>query len=220
MTIRSNAVSVSCVALGDTGHADRSRERGPHRRLRIVRHVRPSKSWPVTPPQRAITKSAPAPHHRARCGGVGPGRRRRHVPRSCGHGSKPTSSPSRASYTRASAQKGWRASSSRSSTRTAPCPPSGAATASTTRVNLAQRNVLIETGVLTDYMWDFLRSRKEGGPSWVTVARRATRTADGPHGPHLHRQRHRRSARDRRRHRFTASIVARNSAAGRSTPHR
>ena len=26
----------------------------------------------------------------------------------------------------------------------------------------AQRNVLIEDGVLTDYMWDFLRCRKEG----------------------------------------------------------
>jgi TldD protein len=29
----------------------------------------------------------------------------------------------------------------------------------------AQRNVLIEDGVLTDYMWDFLRSRAEGRPS-------------------------------------------------------
>jgi TldD protein len=29
----------------------------------------------------------------------------------------------------------------------------------------AQRNVLIENGVLTDYMWDFLRSRKEGRAS-------------------------------------------------------
>ncbi|MHB8592886.1 MAG: TldD/PmbA family protein [Acidimicrobiales bacterium] len=28
--------------------------------------------------------------------------------------------------------------------------------------NPAQRNVLIENGVLTDYMWDFLRARKEG----------------------------------------------------------
>ena len=28
----------------------------------------------------------------------------------------------------------------------------------------AQRNVLIENGVLTDYMWDFLRARKEGRP--------------------------------------------------------
>jgi TldD protein len=29
----------------------------------------------------------------------------------------------------------------------------------------ARRNVLIDKGVLTDYMWDFLRSRKEGRPS-------------------------------------------------------
>ncbi len=28
----------------------------------------------------------------------------------------------------------------------------------------AQRNVLIENGILTDYMWDFLRARKEGRP--------------------------------------------------------
>jgi len=31
--------------------------------------------------------------------------------------------------------------------------------------NSAQRNVLIENGVLTDYMWDWLRGRKEGRPS-------------------------------------------------------
>lgn len=29
----------------------------------------------------------------------------------------------------------------------------------------AQRNVLIENGILTDYMWDWLRARKEGRPS-------------------------------------------------------
>jgi TldD protein len=29
----------------------------------------------------------------------------------------------------------------------------------------AQRNVLIENGVLTDYMWDYVRARKEGRPS-------------------------------------------------------
>jgi len=30
--------------------------------------------------------------------------------------------------------------------------------------HLTQRNVLIEDGILTDYMWDFLRARKEGRP--------------------------------------------------------
>jgi len=29
----------------------------------------------------------------------------------------------------------------------------------------AQRNVLIENGVLTDYMWDYLRARHEGRQS-------------------------------------------------------
>ena len=38
----------------------------------------------------------------------------------------------------------------------------GHARRSTTRATRTQRNVLIEDGVLTDYMWDFLRSRKEG----------------------------------------------------------
>ena len=36
---------------------------------------------------------------------------------------------------------------------------------STTRATPAQRNVLIEDGVLTDYMWDCLRARKEGRAS-------------------------------------------------------
>jgi TldD protein len=31
--------------------------------------------------------------------------------------------------------------------------------------HVAQRNVLIQDGVLTDYMWDYLRARKEGRPS-------------------------------------------------------
>ena len=30
------------------------------------------------------------------------------------------------------------------------------------RGQAAQRNVLIEKGILTDYMWDYLRARKEG----------------------------------------------------------
>ena len=39
-----------------------------------------------------------------------------------------------------------------------------------------QRNVLIENGVLTDYMWDFLRARKEGRAPRATVAARAIST--------------------------------------------
>ncbi len=41
----------------------------------------------------------------------------------------------------------------------------------------AQRNVLIEDGVLTDYMWDLLRARKEGrARARATAAARATST--------------------------------------------
>jgi TldD protein len=39
----------------------------------------------------------------------------------------------------------------------------------------AQRNVLIENGVLTDYMWDLLRSRKEGRPSSANGRRQSYR---------------------------------------------
>ena len=42
---------------------------------------------------------------------------------------------------------------------------SGATSPSTTRADRPQRNVLIENGVLTDYMWDWLRARKEGRAS-------------------------------------------------------
>jgi TldD protein len=39
----------------------------------------------------------------------------------------------------------------------------------------AQRNVLIEEGVLTDYMWDLLRARKEGRPSTANGRRQSYR---------------------------------------------
>ena len=51
--------------------------------------------------------------------------------------------------------------SSRSST-TARWPASGARSSIDDEGHPTQRNVLIEDGVLTDYMWDYLRSRKEG----------------------------------------------------------
>ncbi len=60
---------------------------------------------------------------------------------------------------------------------TARWPTSGAPSPSTTRAIPAQRNVLIEDGVLTDYMWDFLRAA-QGGPraDAATAAARATST--------------------------------------------
>ena len=39
----------------------------------------------------------------------------------------------------------------------------------------ASRNVLIENGVLTDYMWDFLRARKDGRPSSANGRRQSYR---------------------------------------------
>ena len=40
----------------------------------------------------------------------------------------------------------------------------------------AARNVLIEHGVLTDYMWDWLRARREGRNRRATAGARATST--------------------------------------------
>ena len=58
--------------------------------------------------------------------------------------------------------------------------------ASTTRAARPARNVLIENGVLTDYMWDWLRARKEGRKS---VGQRPPpelpAPADGPDDQHL-----------------------------------
>ncbi len=84
--------------------------------------------------------------------------------------------------------------------------------------NLPARNVLIENGVLTDYMWDWLRARKEGRQ---VVGQRAPpelpAPADGPHDQHVPAGRHRRPRRDRRPDPARAS-TSRSSAAARSTP--
>ena len=88
--------------------------------------------------------------------------RRRAVPR--GVRPRPRGRPGRPRArrcSRAGSASRWRRRWSRWST-TAPWPASGAPSPSTTRAIPAQRNVLIQDGVLTDYMWDFLRSRKEG----------------------------------------------------------
>ena len=69
----------------------------------------------------------------------------------------------------------------------------------------AQRNVLIEDGVLTDYMWDLLRARKEGRRSSGNGRRQSyqhlpmvrmtnTYLLDGDRRPGRHRRRHRPTA--------------------------
>ncbi len=66
----------------------------------------------------------------------------------------------------------------------------------------AQRNVLIEDGVLTDYMWDLLRSRKEGRARiGQRPAPELPAPADGAHDQHLPARRRRRPRRHHRRHR-------------------
>ena len=64
--------------------------------------------------------------------------------------------------------------------------------------HVSQRNVLIQDGVLTDYMWDFLRARKEGRPQSGNGRRQSyMHLPDGPHDQHLRARRPRRPRRDR-----------------------
>ena len=137
-----------------------------------------SRSSPAGPPGRPSPSSAarPAP------GGampvvIGPGGGGVLFHEACGHGLEADLVGKGASVFRGRiGEQVGLARSSRSST-TAPWPRSGAASPSTTRARPAQRNVLIEDGVLTDYMWDLLRA-PQGGPAPVgqRPARRATST--------------------------------------------
>ena len=64
--------------------------------------------------------------------------------------------------------------------------------------SLPARNVLIEDGVLTDYMWDWLRARKEGrGVVGQRAPAELPAPADGAHDQHVPAGRPRGSRRDR-----------------------
>ena len=79
----------------------------------------------------------------------------------------------------------------------------------------AQRNVLIEDGVLTDYMWDLVRARKEGrAQQRQRPARDLPAPADGAHDEHVPRSRATRTPTTSSARRRTASTAWR-SAAGR-----
>ena len=79
----------------------------------------------------------------------------------------------------------------------------------------AQRNVLIEDGVLTDYMWDLVRARKDGRASSGNGRRETYQHLPMlAHDQHVRARRRRRSRRHRQPHRRTASTAC-SSAAGR-----
>ena len=169
---------ISAVAQRRRRHADRLRVPRPHDRLRAVRPLRRRGAGPRGPPQRALTKlnARPAPSGtlpvviKAR-------QRRRALPR--GVRPRPRGRPrrqGRVGVPRPGRRAGGRHRSSRSST-TARWRGEWGAIGIDDEGHAAQRNVLIQDGVLTDYMWDFLRVA-QGGPrrSRATAAGRATST--------------------------------------------
>ena len=82
----------------------------------------------------------------------------------------------------------------------------------------AQRNVLIENGVLTDYMWDVVRARKEGrAPSGNGRRETLPPPADAAHDEHVPARR-RRPIPTTSSAASTSASTACSSAAARSTP--
>ena len=146
-------------------HADRPRVASATPSASSCSTSTTSRSWPAGPPTGPSPSWRPARRpvgadagrHRLR-------RRRRAVPRGVrprarGRPRRQGRLGVRGPRRRAGGRRRWSPSST-----TAPWPASGAASPSTTRATPPQRNVLIEDGVLTDYMWDLLRARKEGRP--------------------------------------------------------
>ena len=210
--------------------------RGQLRRGRRHRHAdRHARRPGARSASRSSTRStrrrsrAPRPNAPSPC--CGPGRRRAaSCPSCCGAAraaccstrraataSRPTSS----TRTPRCSAGTWASSSPRRSSRwstTAPTAREWGTYAIDDEGAPAQRNVLIEDGVLTDYMWDLVRARKHGrASSRQRPARDLPAPADGAHDQHVPARRApttptRSSATPR-----TASTASR-SAAARSTP--
>ena len=168
-------------------HADRARERRPHRRLRAVRPLRRRGAGRPRPPTGPSPSWRPAPRrqrpdarrHRLR-------RRRRAVPR--GVRPRPRGRPRRQG--RVGVRGPGRRAGGQSPLVTLVDDGTMAgewgAFAIDDEGHPAQRNVLIEDGVLTDYMWDLLRARKEGRPALgQRPPPELPAPADGAHDQHL-----------------------------------
>ena len=155
-------MSVQCVATGDTGMQTGYEAPGPHDGLRALRHVRARGRRPQGGRQRArrCSKRCPAPSGRLPvvlkrgAGGV-------LFHEACGHGLEADHI-----LKDASVFKGQMGDAVASPLVTLVDDGGYAHEWGTLAIDdeghAAQRNVLIENGVLTDYMWDVVRARKEG----------------------------------------------------------
>ena len=75
--------------------------------------------------------------------------------------------------------------------------------------HITQRNTLIEDGILTDYMWDYLRARKEGRPAFGQRSpSELSAPADGADDQHVRARRPRRPRRHHLRRRPNGVYVA------------
>ena len=210
--------SVSCVALGDTGMQTGRESVGRtvgfelfdmYDVEELARHAA----------QRAITKLERPPRTLGRdAGRHRPRRRRRHVPR--GVRSRPRSRPRRASRRRCYARQARREGRERArhAHRRRHHAHEWGCYAIDDEGNPAQRNVLIENGVLTDYMWDFLRSRKEGRASSGNGRRQSYTHLPMVRMTNTYIARTAPTIRRRSSPAPTAASTSRSSAAVRSTP--
>ena len=154
--------SVSCVAIGDTGMQTGFESAGPHRGLRAVRASRVEEiarrgrgagpGQAVGPPG-AVGRGAGRPGRWAAAGIL--------FHEACGHGLEADHIVKDASVY---AGRVGELVASPLVTLVDDGTVAGewGTSPSTTRATRPARNVLIENGVLTDYMWDWLRARKEG----------------------------------------------------------
>jgi TldD protein len=169
-------VRVSAVANGDTGMQTGFQSMGHTIGFELFDRST-SRTSPADAAQQALTKlrARPAPVGRMPVvikrgsGGV-------LFHEACGHGLEADLVAKGASVYAGKVGELVASRSSRSST-TARWPASGARFAIDDEGHPAQRNVLIQDGVLTDYMWDFLRARaRRAGRRAATAAARATST--------------------------------------------
>ena len=156
---------VQCVATGDTGHADRLRSARPHDGLRALRQLGTRSRSGRTAATRALSllDAVPAPTGRIPvvlrrgAGGV-------LFHEACGHGLEADHI-----YKDASVFAGDMGELVASPLVTLVDDGTYGREWGTLAIDdeghPAQRNVLIENGVLTEYMWDLLRARKEGHAS-------------------------------------------------------